>query len=210
MDKGSHYPGFDVLQAQDAWDETTRNIVLKRLAPSTQRAFLRPEEERTLAALIEHLLFESRPELKAYVLAHIDNELCNPIGESERKAGMPPQAALVRNGLFALDAVARYRHSRLFHQCDTAAQFQMVAALQNGQLEALLEWQAAPQRDFFNKLLTLTVESYAAHPTVWSEMGYAGPAYPRGYYHIELNIRDAWEPEPARRQKEERRGEHEG
>jgi len=28
---------------------------------------------------------------------------------------------------------------------------------------------------------------------VWSEMGYGGPAYPRGYYRIEAGVTDPWE-----------------
>lgn len=31
------------------------------------------------------------------------------------------------------------------------------------------------------------------HPRVWSEIGYAGPAYPRGYVRTQLGQLDPWE-----------------
>jgi hypothetical protein len=50
-----------------------------------------------------------------------------------------------------------------------------------------------PQKAFFNRLLSWTVESYYSHPTVWSEIGYGGPAYPRGYVRANLGQLDPWE-----------------
>jgi hypothetical protein len=41
------------------------------------------------------------------------------------------------------------------------------------------------------------VGAYYAHPEAWNEIGWAGPASPRGYVRLGLNRRDAWEPEEA-------------
>src|SRR5690606_27415066 len=100
----------------------------------------------------------------------------------------------------ALDAAAKHRHWRRFVHCRIEQQFELLADLQLGALEAIPEWIGVPQRDLFKKLLSTAVDYYASHPAVWSEMGYAGPAYPRGYYRIERGLRDPWEPaarEPA-------------
>ena len=35
--------------------------------------------------------------------------------------------------------------------------------------------------------------AYYAHPTAWSEIGWGGPASPRGYVRMDLNERDPWE-----------------
>lgn len=53
-----------------------------------------------------------------------------------------------------------------------------------------------PQHEFFQKLLTLTVEAYYSHPKVWSGLGYGGPAYPRGYVRTQLGQLDPWEAKP--------------
>lgn len=75
----------------------------------------------------------------------------------------------------------------------------LIAGLQRGEwhIEGLAEHGALPQKALFKKLLGLAVEAHASHPAVWSEMGYAGPAYPRGYYRIERGLTDPWEPRRA-------------
>jgi len=35
------------------------------------------------------------------------------------------------------------------------------------------------------------VDAYYAHPYAWDEVGFGGPAYPRGYFRLEN-----WQPEP--------------
>jgi len=93
-----------------------------------------------------------------------------------------------------MDAVTRSRHGQGFAVCETQVQFEILAALQKGQVAEL---QGFPQKELFKKLLGLGVDACASHPAVWSEMGYAGPAYPRGYYRLDRRVRDPWEPQFA-------------
>src|SRR5690606_7351845 len=79
-------------------------------------------------------------------------------------------------GLAALDKLAVRKHGAPFADCVVPEQFAVLAALQKG---------SRHEKEFFETLLALAVEAYASHPAVWSEMGYGGPAYPRGYYRIE-------------------------
>jgi hypothetical protein len=46
---------------------------------------------------------------------------------------------------------------------------------------------------FRHELLRLIVEIYYAHPAAWSEIGFGGPASPRGYLRLTANRRDSWE-----------------
>lgn len=190
----THYPHFEVLAEQEAWDQHTRSIVLRRVQSPPERTLLNDHETRTLTALLAHLLYENRDELLAYVLSHFDQRLQSRVGEGERKQNTPQEADLVRRGLAALDAVAAARHNAPFADCRISEQFPILADLQNGKLEQVPELQGVPQKDLFKKLLRLAAEAYASHPMVWSEMGYAGPAYPRGYYRIERGVHDPWEP----------------
>ena len=48
------------------------------------------------------------------------------------------------------------------------------------------------------------IGAYYAHPSAWSEIGWGGPASPRGYVRLDLDERDAWEPEEAAPGREER------
>jgi len=189
----TRYPDFDVMAQADAWDPHTRAIVEKRLQPPAKPQFLTTAEVQALRAIASHLLYEDRDDILAFVLSHIDGRLADPVGEAQRKEDALPQAELVRRGLKALDAVARARYGHAFVDGSVEEQFTILAALQHGALEAVPEWDGVPQKELFKKLLSLSVEALASHPTIWSEIGYAGPAYPRGYYRIELGVTDPWE-----------------
>lgn len=189
----TRYPDFDVMAAADAWDPHTRAIVERRLVPPGKPKFLTGAEVQALRAIAAHLLYEERDDVLGFVLSHVDEKLNDPVGEAQRKEGAPPLADLIRKGLAGLDAVARWRHGHSFVDCGVEDQFVLLAALQHGALEAVPEFDGIPQKEFFKRLLGLAVEALASHPAVWSEMGYAGPAYPRGYYRIEQGVTDPWE-----------------
>ena len=42
------------------------------------------------------------------------------------------------------------------------------------------------------------VDAYYAHPYVWDEIGFGGPAYPRGYMRLEHGMPEPWEVEEQR------------
>jgi hypothetical protein len=42
-------------------------------------------------------------------------------------------------------------------------------------------------------MLPDVVQSYYAHPTAWNEIGWGGPASPRGYVRLQADRRDPWE-----------------
>jgi hypothetical protein len=35
--------------------------------------------------------------------------------------------------------------------------------------------------------------AFYAHPWAWSEIGFGGPAYPRGYARLGVGLSEAWE-----------------
>lgn len=192
----SHYRNFDVMNSFDAWDPHTQSVVSARLQGASKQALLTPPEVNTLRSVLGHLLYENRAEVIDFVVAHFEKRLTSQVGEAQREQNVPPEANLVRQGLAAFDAQANLRHGKRFAECDIQQQFGIVAGLQHGHWEVaqLPDLVLLPQKILFKKLLGLAVEAYASHPTIWSEMGYAGPAYPRGYYRLELGVTDPWEP----------------
>jgi hypothetical protein len=49
---------------------------------------------------------------------------------------------------------------------------------------------------FFSELLLKDViEVYYSHPAAWSEIGFGGPASPRGYARLGFDQHDPWEAE---------------
>lgn len=188
----SLYPTYDVLERQEEWDDHTRAIVSKRLGPFQLKVLSQAEQEM-IRVLAQHLAYEERDEILSWVTAHIDQQLAQPYGESQRKSSTPPQKVLILAGLKALNKWAKSSFSKAFLKLDVDQQFSLISSLQLGHLAPLKDWDASLQQDLFKKLVGLVMDAYYAHPWVWSEIGFGGPAYPRGYVRVELGLTDPWE-----------------
>jgi hypothetical protein len=93
----------------------------------------------------------------------------------------------------AIEAEAQHRYRRSFHRLDRVEQDALLHALDKNETEAPA-WQGLPSQSFFRHLvLRAIVEVYYAHPAAWSEIGFGGPASPRGYVRLGANRRDEWE-----------------
>ena len=46
---------------------------------------------------------------------------------------------------------------------------------------------------FFQRFMSDVITNYYAHPSAWAEIGFSGPASPRGHIRLRLNFRDPWE-----------------
>ncbi len=56
-----------------------------------------------------------------------------------------------------------------------------------------------PSKLFFHqRILADVVKAYYAHPTAWNEIGWGGPASPRGYVRMDFDRRDPWEAAEAK------------
>lgn len=187
------YPDYDVLAHKDEWDENTRQVVLSRLGPF-QYKLLSGWELEMVQTVAGHLTYENRPEILAWIAAHVDHELSQAQGEGQRQPEVPPQKDLVLRGLKALESWAEELYKKGFLELNVQEQLQILQSLQLGKLQVAGEWNAALQKALFKKLVGLAVDAYYSHPWVWSEIGYGGPAYPRGYVRIELGVTDPWEP----------------
>ncbi|MTI85863.1 MAG: gluconate 2-dehydrogenase subunit 3 family protein [Firmicutes bacterium] len=189
----TRYPGYDLLKERDHWDDHTSEIVLKRLRPLPEYKFLNKYEVHMIFTIAKHIVYDHRKEILDYVIHHMDNTLTSPIGEGQRKVGTPEQTVLIRQGLKAIDELAKKQFGTAFLEMDVRKQQSILIDLQKGQAVQLKEWQTIPQKELFNKLATVIASAYYSHPTVWSEIGYGGPAYPRGYVRVERGLTDPWE-----------------
>ena len=76
--------------------------------------------------------------------------------------------------------------------------------MQKGELTGPL-WRGMPSKLFFAKrVLHDVTNAYYAHPTAWSEMGFGGPAAPRGYLRLDADQHDPWEAAEAHPGEEKR------
>ena len=65
---------------------------------------------------------------------------------------------------------------------------------------------ACRARSFFeHRLIPDITHAYYAHPIAWNEIGFGGPASPRGYVRMDFDRRDPWEAAEAKPGDEEQR-----
>jgi hypothetical protein len=132
------------------------------------------------------------------VAAMVDRKLAKDERDGYRNAALPSMQGAWRLALAALDAEAHAAHGAPFHALDRPQQQRLVAAMQQGELQHPA-WGGMPARVFFKeRVVSDVVKSYYAHPIAWSEIGWGGPASPRGYVRLQADRRDPWEAAEAR------------
>ena len=73
-----------------------------------------------------------------------------------------------------------------FHQLPTLEQERLIKSIHDAEpAEAHEEWVKMNVERFWSLLVTDVCDIYYAHPWAWDEIGYGGPAYPRGYMRLE-------------------------
>ena len=88
----------------------------------------------------------------------------------------------------------RHRHAGQASPRSTArAQDAVLHALQRGEVDRSRFGAVAPRLFFADLLLKAAVGHYYSRPEAWNEIGFGGPASPRGYVRIGLDQRDPWE-----------------
>ncbi len=186
------YPSFDVMKEKEHWDDHTREIVEKRLQQKDYKN-LSLQESSLLHHIAAQLLDDTRDSILHFVIAHFDQQLGSDIGENQRKANVPKASVLIRQGIRAIDHYATLTYGKQFAGLADEEKQSILTTMQNNKINLTADGINIPAKELFNKLQNEAVSSYYSHPTVWSEIGYAGPAYPRGYVRSELRQRDPWE-----------------
>ena len=196
----ARYPNYDVLAKRHSpsWNEKTRRVIDQRLALPREPRFLRSEEFQTLEAICARIVPQPTTRPPIPVAPMIDNKLFQDKRDGYRDHRLPPLREAWQRGLRAFDDEARAQHGDAFHTLHIDEQEALLRAAQEGRLTGAA-WEGMSSKLFFAKrLLSDIVKAYYAHPTAWSEIGYGGPASPRGYVRMNFDRRDPWEAAEAK------------
>ncbi len=191
----TNFPGYDVLAKRDtvSWDPVTRGVVEERLATPLQPRFFGQTPWAAVVALCECVVAQPADRPAVPVAALLDARLFENQGDGWRDARMPALRDAWRIGLAALDAESRAAHEDVFAQLKPEQQTALIGSLQRGELHAS-EWHGMPPDLFFSeRVLHDLYGAYYSHPAAWSEIGFGGPANPRGYVRLIADRRDPWE-----------------
>ena len=189
------YAGYDVLAKWDtpSWDDQTREVVRKRLAEIPPRRFLTEHEWQTLESICARLVPQPERPDPIPIVAWIDEKLHHDWRDGFRYDDMPPLREAWRLGLEAIDGESRRRFGMEFRTLPETSQDAVLRAIQAGDVNPPVWARLPAQRFFTTVLLKEVVGEYYAHPAAWSEVGFGGPASPRGYVRLGMNQRDPWE-----------------
>jgi hypothetical protein len=54
-------------------------------------------------------------------------------------------------------------------------------------------WDELPVGRAWTVVMRDVVAAFYSHPWAWNEIGFGGPAYPRGHARLGVGLRDGWE-----------------
>jgi hypothetical protein len=190
------YPDFDVLEQAEHWDEVTRRVVLDRVERVPEVRFFTPAEAVTLTAFCDVLLAQDE-EPRIAVLNYVDEKLGNGERDGFRFFDMPDDGDTWRLVARGLDEAAGgdYAAVRPREQEEICGRFA------DGKLHGGV-WARLNVGRAWSVVTRYALEAYYAHPWSWNEIGFGGPAYPRGYArfgspHLDGAERESWEGKAA-------------
>jgi hypothetical protein len=196
-----YFPEFSTLAQKKTWDEATRQVVTGRVErPPAVRCFSQ-QEAALLQTIIDRVMpQDDRDEAHTIpLLPAIDERLFNKSINGYRYEDMPSDQEAYRLGLAAIAEMAQQRFGQSFVALSVHRQELLLRSLHDGKPDPEhTVWGRMPVKRFWVMLLGDCVAAYYSHPWAWDEVGFGGPAYPRGYMRLENGIPEPWETDEAR------------
>ncbi len=189
------FPSYNVLAKRNSssWNKKTREVIDARLAVPQQPRFFTQDEYATVRALADRITPQPRNRAPIPVASLVDEKLFRDKQDGFRGADMPRERDAWRLGLRAIDAEARHAFGGAFRELSADRQDELIGRLHQGDLHDPA-WDGMPPKTFCQqRLMRDIVFAYWSHPTAWSEIGWGGPASPRGYVRMGYDERDPWE-----------------
>ncbi|MCW3067336.1 MAG: gluconate 2-dehydrogenase subunit 3 family protein [Solirubrobacterales bacterium] len=189
------YPDFDAMSQQEHWDDATRTMVVSRVDQVPPIRFFTKDEAIALGILLDLALAQDR-EPRVPVLALVDAKLLEGKLDGFQHDDMPPDPETWRQVAAGLDATAVQHGFEAFRVAPTGVQEQIVGAFAAGELHGRV-WDELPCAKAWGVVMRGALSEFYSHPWAWNEIGFGGPAYPRGYAVLGPGGREPWEGEGA-------------
>jgi hypothetical protein len=185
------FPDYDCLEQAGHWDAKTRQVVVGRVQPAPELRFFSKDEAATLRAFCDCVLAQNA-EPRIPVLAFVDGKLAQGRLDGYRFAGMPDDRDTWRLVAQGLDSSARDRGARSYAGASPALQHDLMGAFADGALTGGV-WEKLDVKRAWSVVMRAVLAAFYSHPWAWNEIGFGGPAYPRGYARLGVGASEAWE-----------------
>ena len=194
------YPDYDVLEQAGHWDEVTRKVVLDRVDDVPEIRFFTTEEVETLTVFADIVLAQDA-EPRIPVMAYVDEKLFEGKRDGYRYFDMPDDDETWRRVARGLDEEARRLGQDRFALLGVEEQVEVCERFANGKLFGGT-WGTLNVSRAWSVAMRYLLQAFYSHPWSWNEIGFGGPAYPRGYSrfgspHLQSAERETWEGKQA-------------
>jgi hypothetical protein len=169
-------------------------VVLSRLSLPAPLRFFTLAEEAIARPLLDALL-DQQTEPRVPVLEMIDARLAEFQTDGWRYAELPEDGQAWKQSLRAIDTDACTEHGHGFAACDGPQQQKLIQAVQDRQAD---DWHGLRADRIWSLWTRYACTAFYSHPWAWNEIGFPGPAYPRGYKNPGVDSREPFEVPDAR------------
>jgi hypothetical protein len=187
-----------VLAEVDHWDDVTRKLVVGRVENVPPYRFFGEREVPTLEAFCDCLTAQD-DEPRIPVLAYVDEKLFENDGDGYQYFDMPTDQETWRTVARGLDDEAAKLGRDSFAVLVAHEQHEVVHRFDQGELYGGA-WATFNVSRAWSIVVRYVCEAFYAHPWAWNEIGFGGPAYPRGYAAFgspQLGEEEHWEAKEA-------------
>jgi gluconate 2-dehydrogenase subunit 3-like protein len=176
------YPDYDVLADAGHWDPVTRKVVRARVEDVPRRRFFTKPEFACLCAFSDVVLAQDA-DPRIPVMSFVDAKLADGRLDGFQHVDMPDDRDTWRQVAQGLDEAARQNDAASFAHADEPTQRAIVAAFADGALSGGI-WDRLPAGTAWTVVMRSVLSAFYSHPWAWNEIGFGGPAYPRGYMRL--------------------------
>jgi hypothetical protein len=144
--------------------------------------FFTADEEPALRAFCDTVLAQD-DEPRVPVAEFVDDKLAAGRLDGFQYADMPDDRDTWRLVLAGLDEAARDRVGTGFAEADADARDQVVDDFAHGKLSGG-SWERLNVERAWSVVMRAVLTGFYSHPWAWNEIGFGGPAYPRGFMRL--------------------------
>jgi hypothetical protein len=185
------YPDYDCLESSGHWDALTRSVIVERVERTSRFRFFSDAEAATLDAFCDVVLAQDT-EPRIPVLALVDEKLAAARLDGYQYADMPDDRDTWRRVAQGLDEAARTGGFDSYAVAPLDAQQCIMEHFAEGELSEGA-WKQLDSRRAWSVVMRSVLAAFYSHPWAWNEIGFGGPAYPRGYARLGIGLSEAWE-----------------
>jgi hypothetical protein len=193
-DADGRFPGFDVLAQAPHWDRVTADLVRSRCEPPRRPTFFTAAERACARALLDDLTGQ-HGEPRVPVLPMVEARLSAAETDGWRYEDMPEDGQAWRDTLAYLDADAKARCGTAFAAAAAAGRHRLIQDVRD---LGSRDWHGLPAGHVWSLWTRYACTAYYSHPAAWDEIGFPGPAYPRGYKNAGLDTLEPFEVRDAK------------